>query len=172
VKHMTDEEIQAYLDAPSGKADAGVRNHLGKCLECSKVLADYRALYSSLADDAAFEVPKGLAGAVLSRLRLQRKQPRQRLPGDLVIVASAIVAMIVGMVALGEFRLLLDCISSFVGPIVDFGLDCVKAAYSHAAGNEFVSTVLMTAVFILATTGFLDLVFKLKRLAHMRRQFR
>lgn len=170
--HPTDEDIQAYLDGAPGQADAEVRYHLDTCRQCRKVLADYKTLYTGLADETAFSIPHRIADSVLSRLGLKQKRRGLQVPGDFVLVACAIVAMVIGIFLFADLGLLFDAISSLGRPILTFAAPHLESAHSSLAESGRTSAIVMTGIFILVLTWFLDLVFKLKHLSDIRRQTR
>jgi hypothetical protein len=170
--HPTDEEIQAYLDSSPGQADAELRHHLDTCRQCGKVLADYRSLCARLADETAFSIPHGIADSVLSRLGLKEKSRGLQVPGDFVLVACAIVAMVIGISLFADLGLLFDAVSSVGRPILAYASPHLESAHSCLAESGRTPGIVMTGVFILVLTWFLDLVFKLKRLSDIRRQAR
>lgn len=66
--HLTDEEIQNYLDGNIPEGDKYIQKHLRRCEGCRKALLEYQNLYLGLKDDQGFELPKGFPKAVLSKL--------------------------------------------------------------------------------------------------------
>jgi predicted anti-sigma-YlaC factor YlaD len=101
LSHLSDEEIQIYLDG--SPLDASAVDHLQKCQRCRRALTAYQLVYAGLADQSVFSMPRGLAPAVLSRLGLDR--PRRRwmpspeiaLAGGGVVTAVAAVLVLFGL---------------------------------------------------------------------------
>jgi hypothetical protein len=172
LRHLTEEEIQTYLDGSSDEIDAEVRRHLETCRPCREVLADYEALYAGLADTSDFEIPRNLAGSVLSGLGLRQSGPRLGIAGDLVLVACGILAMLVGLSVAAGFQPLADALSAFGRPILDTTAPHLESAYSRMAATGQAPIIWVTGIFILVLTGALDLVFKLRRRTVMNRQIR
>ena len=168
MRHLTDEEIQAYLDGAD--LDPELSGHLVTCIQCHEVLGGYRALYADLADETAFKIPQDLAGTVTSRLGLKQAGRRFRVSGDLVLVACAIVAMLIGVSVFADLGPIVEAISASAGPILDHTAPHLESSHSRLAGNGHTPAIVATCVLILVLIGFLDLVFKLKRRADIRRQ--
>jgi predicted anti-sigma-YlaC factor YlaD len=163
MRHLTDEEIQAYLDGPRGKADADLRQHLETCRQCREALQDYGALYRRLADDAAFVLPPDLADSVLTRMGLEQRRRRLRLPGDLVIVASAIALMLIGISVLGDLGSLFDAASAAIRPILEYSAPHFAAARDRITDGDFTVTILVYGAAILAALWAMDRAFERRR---------
>jgi predicted anti-sigma-YlaC factor YlaD len=70
VRHLTDDEIQAYLDLRAEGLAPDLMDHLETCGTCRAAVRAYQALYARLADDRGFEAPPGFAANVIARLNL------------------------------------------------------------------------------------------------------
>ena len=68
LRHLTDEEIQDYLDGNIPEGDELIQKHLRRCERCRKALLEYQSLYQGLKDDRGFKLPAGFPKAVLSKL--------------------------------------------------------------------------------------------------------
>jgi anti-sigma factor RsiW len=67
VSHLSEEEIQAYLDAgPSSEETQRmcVETHLRDCPSCRRVFEEYRELYAALACESLFSIPAGAKATV------------------------------------------------------------------------------------------------------------
>lgn len=58
MKHLSDEELQIYLDGGAAAGAARLAEHLRECPACRKACDEYRALYVALADDSRVCVPE------------------------------------------------------------------------------------------------------------------
>jgi hypothetical protein len=172
MRHLTEEEIQTYLDGPSGEHDTGIVRHLRTCKQCREVLETYKALYDGLSADPAYAIPHDLAGSVLSALGLGKTERRLRVPGDVVLIACAIATMLVGLVAFADLRPLLDSLSAAFRPVVAYLGVHLESSHARLSENGGTPTILLTGFLILALTGLLDLAFRLRRLSGARRQIR
>lgn len=69
LKHLTDEEIQDYLDGNlSEEKRLSIQRHVEACPACQQALGQYENLYVGLQDDREFELSKGFAKSVLKLL--------------------------------------------------------------------------------------------------------
>jgi hypothetical protein len=69
LEHLTDEEIQDYLDENlSGKITLLVRQHLEGCHRCREALKQYQSVYVGLEDEKGFELSKVFARSVVNKL--------------------------------------------------------------------------------------------------------
>ena len=68
LRHLTDEEIQDYLDRNIPEGDKYVQEHLRACERCRKALLEYQSLYLGLKKEQGFELPSNFPKKVISRL--------------------------------------------------------------------------------------------------------
>ena len=74
LKHLTDEEIQEYLDGNlSPENELSFKTHLGFCLLCRGSLKQYQSLYVGLANDKGFELSESFAKSLISKLPTEAK---------------------------------------------------------------------------------------------------
>ena len=74
LKHLSDEEIQEYLDGDlSPENELLFETHLKICPHCQESLKQYQSLYVGLANDEGFDLPKSFAKSVISRLPEEAK---------------------------------------------------------------------------------------------------
>jgi len=68
LRHLTDEEIQDYLDGNIPEGDKYVQEHLRRCERCRNALQEYKSLYFGLKNDQGFDLAASFPQAVLSKL--------------------------------------------------------------------------------------------------------
>ncbi len=68
IRHLTDEEIQDYIDGNLSTESRSVHTHLRRCQLCQKALAEYQSLYLGLKDDKGFKFSSNFAKSVISKL--------------------------------------------------------------------------------------------------------
>ena len=66
-RHLTDDEIQSYLDNDSLIDLRGIEQHLKTCEKCRIELAGYQQLYSGLNEDAGFNLSHDFVQTVISK---------------------------------------------------------------------------------------------------------
>jgi hypothetical protein len=66
MKHLSDEQIQDYLDGNPREDLNEIESHLQTCGQCREELERYRVLSQSLAEDPGFELSAGFAADVIA----------------------------------------------------------------------------------------------------------
>jgi hypothetical protein len=64
--HLTEEQIQSYLDKKDSMNSIGIEKHLENCVPCQKNLEEYRNLYSALNTDLFSGLPKDFSAKVVA----------------------------------------------------------------------------------------------------------
>ncbi len=67
MSHLTDEQLQDYLDGNLSKSDAAVI-HIDSCPECRNALADYKAVFAGLETESEFSLSDSFATNVMDNL--------------------------------------------------------------------------------------------------------
>jgi hypothetical protein len=74
LRHLTDEEIQEYLDGNLSPRDALLaEKHIESCTFCQECFNRYQSLYAGLKREEGFELSKDFAKSVVSRLPEEAK---------------------------------------------------------------------------------------------------
>jgi predicted anti-sigma-YlaC factor YlaD len=68
MNHLTDEQIQDYLDGNSAVNTEEIESHLQSCEACRTELARYRSLSTALSEDVGFELEPNFAADVVASL--------------------------------------------------------------------------------------------------------
>ncbi len=72
LRHLTDDEIQEYLDGNLSPQDASLfETHLKSCPHCHESLRQYQSLYIGLTNDRGFNLSKNFTESVISRLPVE-----------------------------------------------------------------------------------------------------
>ena len=72
-KHLTDMEIQDYLDDNLPQEQSGiVQNHIENCRSCQNELKLYRNLYGGLKEEPAFSLSPNFAASIVSRIEVEQ----------------------------------------------------------------------------------------------------
>ena len=109
MKHLTDEEIQNYLDRNLSREIALLtERHLETCPLCREAVKQYQGVYAGLDEEEGFELSKGFAKSVVKMLP---PQGETKSPFDLlnfflmilgVIVAAGVTIRYVDLRPLGR----------------------------------------------------------------------
>jgi hypothetical protein len=69
LRHLTDEEIQEYLDGNLSPREASLaEKHIESCIFCQECFKRYQSLYAELKCDEGFELSRDFTKSVVSRL--------------------------------------------------------------------------------------------------------
>ncbi len=96
-KHLTDAEIQDYLDGNADREDSTTAEHLDSCSLCKKNLYLYRSLYSGLSDDAGYELSVDFADKVVSSVGLGDSRGLFRRYANVLVSIIGVVAAIAAL---------------------------------------------------------------------------
>jgi hypothetical protein len=64
--HVTDKQLQAYLDKQDGPETATLEEHLKLCASCRKNLEEYQEIYAILNTDPFSNLPKDFSTKIVS----------------------------------------------------------------------------------------------------------
>jgi hypothetical protein len=93
LKHLTDEEIQSYLDGNLSREIALLtERHLETCPLCREAVKQYQGVYAGLDQDKGFDLSKGFAKSVV---KILPEQKEAKPPFDLLNVFLIILGVIV-----------------------------------------------------------------------------
>jgi hypothetical protein len=68
LRHLTEEEIQEYLDNIPGSGNKFAEEHLRTCQLCQKTVEGYKRLYAGLKTDKSFDLSPDFTEKVFSKL--------------------------------------------------------------------------------------------------------
>ena len=151
MNHLTDEQLQEYLDNKSGFPDEQVGAHLEACPECREALARYEKLYSVLSVDTAPELPRHFTSSVMTAIEAE-SSPAVKRPD--AVTVFGLVGFLAGITAIAIF--------ADLSPILTwFNLDKVSAWFDQLfvdiVGMVPVDiSIVFMAFFVLAAIGAID----------------
>lgn len=155
MKHLTDADIQTYLDGNLGDGVRTVEDHLHTCEMCRGHVEEYRALYAQLADDSALPVYRGLSDAVIVRaIPAGSWKERSGFVDAILAAGGAVIAVV-------TFLLLSD-LSPLTAGLTDLGhgIRQLLSVGAHLAtgGSEagFRPSVLLAAAAVILIAYFLN----------------
>lgn len=159
LKHLTDEEIQDYLDGNLSQEIALLaQQHLQVCQRCREALKQYEGLYLELKEDKGFELSKGFPKAVLRRLPAEGEaESRFGFVNTLLVILGIIISVGVTLYYV-DLRPLGNAFAHLL-PHREFGLgvlDFIKGILVGLNGNL---GLLVLAVLTLLIIGGLDRLF-------------
>jgi hypothetical protein len=156
LKHLSDEEIQDYLDGNLSQEIALLaQQHLQVCQRCREALKQYESLYVELKEDKGFELSKGFPKAVLRRLPAEGEaESRFGFVNTLLVILGIIISVGVTLYYV-DLRPLGKAFAHLL-PHREFGLgllDFIKGVLVGLNGNL---GLLVFAVLTLLIIGGLD----------------
>lgn len=98
MNHLTDGEIQSYLQSGRSERQLRVKDHLEICSDCRQKLLLYEKLGNIIAAMDSAPIRNGFEKAVLKRLEIIRQQ--RRITDILVAIAAIFGILIVGIAIL------------------------------------------------------------------------
>ncbi|MDH4158327.1 MAG: hypothetical protein OEW00_13735 [candidate division Zixibacteria bacterium] len=97
IEHLTDDDIQRYLDGHTCLENDQIREHLEICPACQDALEMYRQVYAGLVDDRDLLLPDDFARRVTAKLAVSKGV---RWPAALTSVAAAGAGLVLSAVVL------------------------------------------------------------------------
>jgi len=157
VTHLTDEEIQEYLDGNlSHQSRVFTEAHLETCEFCQAALKQYQSLYVGLNQDQGFDLPRTFAKSVVAKLPLAQKTKSgfnysDILLGILAILITAFTSLY--YLDLGSLGKRLTHIPLPQFEFVSWLFDATKSLVAALQANL---SLLVVGILVLIVTGALD----------------
>lgn len=148
MRHLSDQQIQDYLDRDPALDRPEVERHLSACATCRGSMAAYRQLYKGLGDETGFMLSANFADAVVARLEDGSEKK---------INVLEIGLLILGVIcSLGAALYFSDIGKVFVDLFQQGSAGISRLAESVPILKSGHIYVLLFAAFILTAIGFLD----------------
>jgi len=155
MNHLTDEDLQKYLDKDPELNKTEVDRHLKNCDQCRQNYMVYKQLYAGLADETGFMLSADFSESVVSRIRKKREKTYSFFESVLLAIAGLFSVGILfyftnlGDVLLSVFKKNIQDIEPFLRGIGDV-----------LGGNL---TIFIFAIIIIILFGVADkLIFQIK----------
>ena len=111
-RHLTDDEIQEYLDTRSSELADRVEKHTASCDRCGSMLQHYASLYSGLGDDSDFNLSIDFTKNVIEAAGLTESDSFLNRFSSQILAATGLVCAAAAFVILSDVTLLLRFISN------------------------------------------------------------
>lgn len=119
LRHLTDEEIQQYLDGSLTKGQTRLHNHFETCKFCQKKLQQYKSLYMGLSKEVNFVLSANFTETVVARLQVDAKRTSHVRLWNIVFAALVMIAGTAVTFYFIDFEFLSDSISK-IFVVVDY----------------------------------------------------
>ena len=157
VTHLTDEEIQDYLDGNlSHQKRIFFEAHLQTCESCQAALKQYQSLYVGLKQDQGFDLPKSFAKSVVAKLPLAEKAKSGFNYSDILLGILAILLTAATASYYLDLGSLGKRLTNIPLPQFEFGTTLVEAAKGLVAALNGNLSLLVVGILVLLVTGALD----------------
>ncbi|MFH1373792.1 MAG: hypothetical protein ABII79_08360 [bacterium] len=164
MKHLTDDEIQSYLQRDRSDKWAHVENHLGTCADCRKQFLLYEKLGEMVLSTSSNPIPNGFKKIVMRRLKCTQQQRRMT---DVIVAVVALACLSIA----GSIVLLTPQLKDIVtGYLVD-AWECGIQLTSAAGGKTDALAVPLFGIILFMLFAAVDLlvVTKLRLKSEMQR---
>lgn len=153
LQHLTDEEIQDYLDGNLSEDNALLaRQHLETCPLCRKAVKQYQSIYVRLEDDQGFELSKGFARSVVNKLPAEAEAKSYSGIINIILAVMGIVVSLGITLRYVDLKPLGRALSDFIpGPDLGTGLlDLLEGLLVGLNGNVGFLIVALLVFFLVA----------------------
>jgi predicted anti-sigma-YlaC factor YlaD len=169
VTHLTDEEIQDYLDGNlSHQSRVFLEAHLKTCESCQVALKQYQSLYVGLKQDQEFDLPRTFAKSVVVRLPMAEKAKSGFNYSDILLGILAILVTAFTTLHFLDLGLLGRSLSYIPLPQFELIERLFDAAKNLVAALQANLSLLVVGILVLLVTGALDRILFQPLLRHRR----
>jgi anti-sigma factor RsiW len=115
--HLTDEELQNYLDGNISPSQASIfEQHLESCKKCQVELEHYQSLYAGLKDDTALALSPDFSNAVIKAVHAEAKKAFLARLWNMLLPVLGIAVGIGVMVVYVDFKPFLKAFGDSLNP--------------------------------------------------------
>lgn len=150
-KHLTDIDIQEYLDGIGIVSRSDTETHLQFCSECRERVEEYECLYDGLGREDGFELSADFAAKVIDRVANEASAPFWQRYFDSIVAAAGLILTLATVAYFVDLTSLARAIVQFI-PLASF----TQSPLAMEAKNAITSSggfVLLLVSGILAITA-------------------
>ncbi len=145
--HLSDEQIQQYLDDKNKNNGLAIEKHLENCPDCQHTLNLYKDLYTSLQKDFIPEFSPAFSKKVITKVQATGESRWERLESGFII-SIILIGLAVSFYFINPLPLLTETGNSLLNSLPSYG----SALLSKLNGN--LSFVLIAVVIFLLVEVF------------------
>lgn len=103
MKHLSDQDIQKYLDNDPELNRTEIEMHLNQCGSCRRNYQLYQQLYQGLGDETGFMLSADFAESVVSKVRKRKERAYSFFEGMLLAISGVVaVGLMVHFTNIGD----------------------------------------------------------------------
>ncbi len=114
--HVTEDEIQAFLDGTSPERAEQIRRHIAGCPVCRAQEAAYKSLYRDLAVAPELDLPANFASRIADAASVKNASALFSPVLDIVIIAAAVISTFLAIIFFVDIKALTDTMSRIALP--------------------------------------------------------
>jgi len=126
LEHLSDEQLQDYLDGKLNDSNYAVTEHLDSCPLCRQKLSEYRQVYGALDIDDGFTLSPDFASKVMTRVESEPVPVRPAVSWEAILLVIGIIGSLSAayvLISTEKILLILNHISGIIGGISSKALD-------------------------------------------------
>ena len=161
MRHMTDDELQAYLDKGTSSLDRIFENHINDCSQCRKAVNQYRSLYEKLAAPDKDALPTGFTDKVATMLTTEFNAMRWRSVWSWVGISTGVIAAILTSIGMfGTFQPVKVALISATEPFVSLVSKIVGITGNRIGNEGSGGEIVLFGLLIMLTVSIADFCLK------------
>jgi len=115
-RHLTEEEIQDFLDGNFSDEKTNLKHHLETCRICQNTLKQYQSLYAGLEIDPGYTLSKAFAKSIVSKLSLEHASPFSSPSAEIAFIIAGIFLALGATLFFVDLRPLAETVSRIALP--------------------------------------------------------
>lgn len=162
VRHLTDDEIQAYLEKGTSALDHVFDSHLNECAACRTRTEEYRRLIGTLEEDRGFILSPGFADAVTTRILAEQAALAKRRLNNLLMTVGGAIGVAGAAAYFMDLQMLWEQIKGVFAPSLQQSAQALTEAQQKVAadGGGTVVVILFCLLVLAAVAGADHLLFR------------
>ncbi len=156
MRHLTDIEIQKYLDKVLNREEEiFLEKHLPGCHICQRKISDYQEIYKILNQPPEVDLPVNFVDTVLAGIPDQQKHRWYEKYLDQILLAMALITGMIVFIYFVGIQPLLNLWAN-INPTVQNGLNYLVKYFENNPNQIQIIKYFMVALFILASIKLFD----------------
>ncbi len=154
--HITEEDIQNYLDGNPLRSKEQFHSHLEECVQCQNRVTEYRMLYGILKNEPEIQLPVSFAMDVVSKMTLLQKTRSRPLVSELFLGVAGFASALITAILIVGWKSILKIVNDIALPKIQFNFNILESAKPLLAGLNGHLYLLFFALITLLTVAAVD----------------